>query len=70
MHTGGFSRFFRFPGQGVLYLVVQVELNRADERRACWDIEVLPDGSTRATSPDGLVVLCSHGPPPTAQPSG
>jgi hypothetical protein len=37
--------------------------------RMGWDLELLPDGSTRATSPDGLVVLRSHGPPPP-QPSG
>jgi hypothetical protein len=28
-----------------------------------WEIELLPDGSTRATSPQGQV-LRSHGPPP------
>jgi hypothetical protein len=33
-----------------------------------WDIELLPDGSTRATSPDKQTVLRSHGPPPP-QPS-
>jgi Domain of unknown function (DUF222) len=33
-----------------------------------WDIELLPDGSTRATSPDKQTVLRSHGPPP-AQPA-
>ena len=38
--------------------------------RLGWEIELLPDGSTRATSPDRQVVLRSHGPPPTAQPSG
>jgi Domain of unknown function (DUF222) len=37
--------------------------------RLGWDIELLPDGSTRATSPDRQVVLRSHGPPPTTQPS-
>ena len=37
--------------------------------RLGWDLELLPDGSTRATSPDGKLVLRSHGPPP-AQPSG
>jgi hypothetical protein len=35
-----------------------------------WTFELLPDGSTRATSPDGKLVLRSHGPPPPAQPSG
>jgi Domain of unknown function (DUF222) len=35
-----------------------------------WDIELLPDGSTRATSPDRQTILRSHGPPPKAQPSG
>ena len=34
-----------------------------------WKFELLPDGSTRATSPDGQVIR-SHGPPPTPQPSG
>jgi len=34
-----------------------------------WTFEHLPDGSTRATSPDGITVLRSHGPPPR-QPSG
>ena len=38
--------------------------------RLGWEFELLPDGSTRATSPDGKVVLRSHGPPPTAQPGG
>ena len=37
--------------------------------RMGWDLELLPDGSTRATSPDGKVILRSHGPPP-AQPGG
>jgi hypothetical protein len=37
--------------------------------RLGWEFELLPDGSTRATSPDGTVVLRSHGPPPTTQPS-
>ena len=37
--------------------------------RLGWDIELLPDGSTRATSPDGKTILRSHGPPPP-QPSG
>ena len=37
--------------------------------RLGWDLELLPDGSTRATSPDGKLVLRSHGPPP-GQPSG
>jgi Domain of unknown function (DUF222) len=36
--------------------------------RLGWEFELLPDGSTRATSPDGLVVLRSHGPPGTPQP--
>ena len=36
--------------------------------RMGWDLELLPDGSTRATSPDGKVVLRSHGPPPPTQP--
>jgi Domain of unknown function (DUF222) len=35
-----------------------------------WKFELLPDGSTRATSPDGKTILRSHGPPPAAQPSG
>jgi Domain of unknown function (DUF222) len=35
-----------------------------------WKFELLPDGSTRATSPDGKTILRSHGPPPTTQPSG
>ena len=38
--------------------------------RLGWEIELLPDGSTRATSPDRQTVLRSHGPPPTTQPSG
>jgi hypothetical protein len=38
--------------------------------RLGWEIELLPDGSTRATSPDRQVVLRSHGPPPTTQPDG
>jgi hypothetical protein len=38
--------------------------------RMGWDIELLPDGSTRATSPDKQTVLRSHGPPPAPQPSG
>jgi hypothetical protein len=38
--------------------------------RLGWEIELLPDGSTRATSPDGKTILRSHGPPPRAQPSG
>ena len=37
--------------------------------RLGWNLELLPDGSTRATSPDGKLVLRSHGPPP-GQPSG
>ena len=37
--------------------------------RLGWEIELLPDGSTRATSPDRQTVLRSHGPPPTTQPS-
>jgi hypothetical protein len=37
--------------------------------RLGWKFELLPDGSTRATSPDGKTILHSHGPPP-AQPSG
>ncbi len=36
--------------------------------RMGWEFELLPDGSTRATSPDGKVVLRSHGPPPASQP--
>ena len=36
--------------------------------RMGWEFELLPDGSTRATSPDRKVVLRSHGPPPPAQP--
>jgi hypothetical protein len=35
-----------------------------------WNLELLPDGSTRATSPDGKTTLRSHGPPPVTQPSG
>ena len=38
--------------------------------RLGWEIELLPDGSTRATSPDRQTILRSHGPPPTAQPNG
>jgi hypothetical protein len=38
--------------------------------RLGWKFELLPDGSTRATSPDKQTVLRSHGPPPTTQPSG
>ena len=38
--------------------------------RQGWKFELLPDGSTRAASPDGQVVLRSHGPPPRAQPTG
>jgi hypothetical protein len=38
--------------------------------RLGWEIELLPDGSTRATSPDRKTILRSHGPPPAAQPSG
>ena len=38
--------------------------------RMGWEIELLPDGSTRATSPDRKTILRSHPPPPTAQPSG
>ena len=37
--------------------------------RQGWEFELLPDGSTRATSPDGQV-LRSHPPPPAPQPSG
>jgi hypothetical protein len=37
--------------------------------RLGWKFELLPDGSTRATSPDGQVVLRSHGPPGIPQPS-
>jgi hypothetical protein len=36
--------------------------------RLGWKFELLPDGSTRATSPDGKTILRSHGPPPP-QPS-
>ena len=35
-----------------------------------WTFELLPDGSTRATSPDGKTTLRSHPPPPTTQPGG
>jgi hypothetical protein len=38
--------------------------------RMGWEFELLPDGSTRARSPDGKTILRSHGPPPTAQPTG
>jgi len=38
--------------------------------RLGWEIELLPDGSTRATSPDRQTILRSHGPPPTTQPGG
>ena len=38
--------------------------------RLGWKFELLPDGSTRATSPDGKTILRSHGPPPPTQPSG
>jgi hypothetical protein len=38
--------------------------------RLGWEIELLPDGSTRATSPDGKTILRSHPPPPAAQPTG
>ena len=37
--------------------------------RLGWEFELLPDGSTRATSPDKQTVLRSHGPPPTTQPT-
>jgi Domain of unknown function (DUF222) len=37
--------------------------------RLGWEIELLPDGSTRATSPDGRTILRSH-PPPPPQPDG
>jgi Domain of unknown function (DUF222) len=37
--------------------------------RMGWNLELLPDGSTRATSPDGKTILRSHGPPPTTQPT-
>ncbi len=37
--------------------------------RLGWKFELLPDGSTRATSPDGKTILRSHPPPPTAQPA-
>jgi Domain of unknown function (DUF222) len=36
--------------------------------RLGWKFELLPDGSTRATSPDGKTILRSHPPPPTTQP--
>ena len=36
--------------------------------RLGWNLELLPDGSTRATSPDGKLTLRSHGPPPATQP--
>jgi hypothetical protein len=36
--------------------------------RLGWKFELLPDGSTRATSPDGKTILRSHGPPPPQQP--
>jgi hypothetical protein len=38
--------------------------------REGWEFELLPDGSTRARSPDGKTILRSHGPPPTTQPTG
>ncbi len=38
--------------------------------RLGWKFELLPDGSTRATSPDGATILRSHPPPPASQPSG
>ncbi len=38
--------------------------------RMGWNLELLPDGSTRATSPDGKTILRSHGPPPATQPTG
>jgi hypothetical protein len=38
--------------------------------RLGWKFELLPDGSTRATSPDGTTILRSHPPPPASQPSG
>ena len=37
--------------------------------RMGWELELLPDGSSRATSPDGKTILRSHGPPPAAQPT-
>jgi Domain of unknown function (DUF222) len=37
--------------------------------RLGWKFELLPDGSTRATSPDGKTILRSH-PPPPPQPTG
>jgi hypothetical protein len=37
--------------------------------RMGWDLELLPDGSTRATSSDGKTILRSHGPPPATQPT-
>jgi Domain of unknown function (DUF222) len=38
--------------------------------RLGWEFELLPDGSTRATSPDRQTVLRSHPAPPTTQPTG
>ena len=38
--------------------------------RMGWEIELLPDGSTRVTSPDRATILRSHPPPPTVQPTG
>jgi hypothetical protein len=38
--------------------------------RQGWDLQLLSDGSTRATSPDGQTILRSHGPPPTTQTTG
>jgi len=38
--------------------------------RMGWGLELLPDGSARATSPDGKTTLRSPPPPPTTQPSG
>jgi hypothetical protein len=37
--------------------------------RMGWEIELLPDGSTRARSPDGQTILRSHRPPPATQPT-
>jgi len=37
--------------------------------RLGWEFELLPDGSTRAASPDGRTILRSH-PPPPPRPSG
>jgi hypothetical protein len=37
--------------------------------RMGWEIHLLPDGSTRATSPDGKTILRSHPPPPATQPT-